>query len=61
MSDTLRRVYERAGVKEYWVIDRDSAIQWLLVGGKYVEQRFARDADGSFVIVIQVLSISIML
>jgi Uma2 family endonuclease len=59
--NSKRRVYERAGVKEYWVIDRDSAIQWLLVDGKYEEHRFTRDGNGNFVIFIQILSISIML
>jgi len=59
--NSKRKVYERAGVKEYWAVDSDSAIQWLLIDGKYEEHRFAREENGSFVIVIQVLSISIML
>ena len=59
--NSKRKVYERAGVKEYWAVDSDSAIQWLLIDGKYEEHRFAREENGSFVIVIKVLSISIML
>jgi hypothetical protein len=43
------------------LIDKDSAIQWLLADGKYAEQRYAKDVNGSFVIFIQVLSLSIML
>ena len=60
MSSPVSR-HQRIVGKIFKAVDSDSAIQWLLVDGKYAEQKYARDENGSFVIVIQVLSISIML
>ena len=41
-----RRLYERAGVNEYWVIGKGYAIRWILDGGKYKENKFNGGVNG---------------
>ena len=41
-----KALYEKAGVKEYWIIAKGYAIRWLLNDGKFVESRFERDKSG---------------
>jgi Uma2 family endonuclease len=39
-------LYEKAGIKEYWIIAKGYAIRWLLSDGKFVESRFERGKNG---------------
>jgi len=41
-----KALYEKAGVKEYWIIAKGYAIRWLLNNGKFVESRFERGKNG---------------
>jgi Uma2 family endonuclease len=41
-----KALYEKAGVKEYWIIAKGYAIRWLLHEGKFVEAKFERDENG---------------
>ena len=41
-----KTLYEKAGVKEYWIIAKGYAIRWLLNDGKFVEAKFERGKNG---------------
>ena len=41
-----KALYEKAGVKEYWIIAKGYAIRWLLTDGKFVEAKFERGENG---------------
>ena len=41
-----KALYEKAGVKEYWIIAKGYAIRWLLDNGKFVESKFERGERG---------------
>ena len=41
-----KALYEKAGVKEYWIIAKGYAIRWLLNEGKFAEAKFERGENG---------------
>jgi len=55
-----KSLYEKAGVKEYWIVAKGYAIRWLLVDGVFTETKFKKD-NGSISMPIATLGITIVI